>query len=73
MDPVVFTGRMPLERFKEERQREYKRMVENGTLESALCDPPTREEMSWIIVFGFTALSIGLALAVAIFWALLSH
>jgi len=73
MDPVVFTGRMPLERFKEERQREYKRMVENGTLESALCDPPTKEEMAWIVAFGFTALSIGLALAVGIFWALLSH
>jgi thiosulfate reductase cytochrome b subunit len=73
MDPVVFTGRMPLEKFKEERPREYRRMVEKGTLESALCDPPTREEMAWIIAFGFFALSIGLALAVGIFWALLSH
>jgi thiosulfate reductase cytochrome b subunit len=73
MDPVVFTGRMPLEKFKEERPREYKRMVESGELEKALCEPPTREEMVWVYVFGFTALSIGLALAVGIFWALLSH
>ena len=73
MDPVVFTGRMPLEKFKEERPREYNRMVEKGTLEKALCDPPTREEMSWIVVFGFSALTIGLALAVGIFWALFSH
>lgn len=73
MDPVVFTGRMPLEKFKEERPREYQRRLENGTLEKALCDPPTREEMVWVYFFGFTALFIGLALAVAIFWALLSH
>lgn len=73
MDPVVFTGRMPLERFKEERPREYRRMVEKGTLEKSLCDPPAREEMAWVIVFGFTALTIGLALAVGIFWALFSH
>ena len=73
MDPVVFTGRMPLEKFKEERPREYQRMVDNGTLEKALCEPPTKEEMVWVYFFGFTALSIGVALAVAIFWALLSH
>jgi hypothetical protein len=48
-------------------------MVEKGTLEKSLCDPPAREEMAWVIVFGFTALTIGLALAVGIFWALFSH
>jgi len=73
LDPVVFTGRMPLERFKEERPREYQRMVANGTLEDAICPAPTKEEMGWVYVFGFTALSIGLTLAVAIFWALLSR
>jgi len=73
MDPVVFTGRMPLEKFKEERPREYQRMVDNGTLEKALCEPPTREEMVWVYVFGFSALTVGLALALGIFWALLSH
>lgn len=73
MDPVVFTGRMPLEKFKEERPKEYQRMVEKGTLEDAMRPPPTREEMAWVYGFGFAALSIGLALAVAIFWALLAH
>lgn len=73
MDPVVFTGRMPLEKFKEERPREYQRMVEKGTLDAALCEPPTREELTWVYLFGFSAVAIGLALAVAIFWALLSY
>jgi len=40
MDPVVFTGRMPLEKFKEERPREYQEMVDSGTLEKHLCEPP---------------------------------
>jgi cytochrome b subunit of formate dehydrogenase len=70
MDPVVFTGRMPLEKFKEERPREYQEMVEAGTLERHLCEAPTRAEMTWVYVFGFTALAMGLALAVGIFWAL---
>jgi len=72
MDPVVFTGRMPLEKFKEERPREYQEMVDNGTLEKHLCEPPTRAEMTWVYVFGFSALAIGLALAVGIFYAILT-
>jgi thiosulfate reductase cytochrome b subunit len=73
MDPVVFTGRMPLEKFREERPKEYQRMVDEGTLEKAMCDAPTREEMVWVSIFGFSALFTGLVLAVAIFWAFLSH
>ena len=33
MDTVVFTGRMPLEAFKEERPLEYERLVAQGKLE----------------------------------------
>jgi cytochrome b subunit of formate dehydrogenase len=73
MDPVVFLGRMPLEKFKEERPKEYQRMVEKGTLERNLRHPPTREELMWVYFVGFVALTIGLALAVFIFWALLTH
>ena len=73
MDPVVFTGRMSLEKFKEERPKEYQRMVENGTLEQNLRPAPTRYEMMWVYIFGFAMLAIGLALAVAIFVALFTH
>ncbi|WP_405232622.1 hypothetical protein [Lentisalinibacter salinarum] len=73
MDPVVFLGRMPLDKFKEERPKEYQRMVEKGTLERNLRHPPTREELMWVYFVGFMALTIGLALAVFIFWALLTH
>ncbi len=72
MDPVIFIGRMPLDRFKEERPLEYERMVAEGTLEQNLVPPPTKEMMLRAHVFGFTALAIGVALAVFIFAALLS-
>jgi cytochrome b subunit of formate dehydrogenase len=73
LDPVIFTGRMSLERFKEERPMEYERLVEHGELESRLVDPPSRSTMRKAHIFGFTATGIGIFLAVAIFWALLAQ
>lgn len=72
MDPVIFTGRMPLARLKEERPKEYQRLVDSGELESAMAEPPTPAELRNAQWFGFTALFIGLALAVAIFWSVLA-
>ena len=71
MDPVIFTGKMPLEKFKEERPLEYQRLVDQGKLESVLVDPPTREHLVEAYVFGFIAVAIGIALAVGIFVGLL--
>jgi cytochrome b subunit of formate dehydrogenase len=70
MDPVVFTGRMPLERFKDERPQEYARMVASGRLEQMLLPAPTPAELARAYVFGFFAVAIGVALAVGIFIAL---
>jgi len=71
LDPVIFTGRIPLERFRQERPLEYQRMIDAGTLEKAIVDPPTREQLRVARIFGYTALAIGLWLAVLIFRALL--
>ncbi len=71
MDPVIFTGKMPLEKFKEERPLEYERAVREGRLESMLVDPPSREHLVEAYVFGFLAVAIGIGLAVAIFVGLL--
>ena len=71
MDPVVFTGRMPLERFKDERPHEYERLVASGGLEKLLMPAPTKTELVRAYVFGFIAVAIGVALAVGIFVALL--
>ncbi len=66
LDPVIFTGRVPLARFKEERPVEYQRMVREGTLEAALAPPPSEGEMTFARIFGFAAVALGLLLAVAI-------
>lgn len=71
MDTVVFTGRMPLETFEEERPLEYERLVAQGQLEEKLGPPPTAGEFRLAYVFGFAALAIGIVLAVFIFKALL--
>jgi cytochrome b subunit of formate dehydrogenase len=73
MDAVVFTGRMSLERFRSERPLEYQRLVDNNELENYLVDPPAPHEMRLAHVWGTIFLSIGVALAIGIIWALLSH
>ena len=66
LDQVVFVGSMPLSRFKDERAREYERLVSRGELERYLVDAPSPEALARARVFGFVALTIGLALAVGI-------
>jgi cytochrome b subunit of formate dehydrogenase len=73
LDPVIFTGRMSLQRFKEERPLEYQRLADSGELEKHLVNPPTGEDLRFARAFGFTALTIGLVLAFAILWGLISH
>lgn len=72
MDPVVFTGRIPLERFKEERPLEYQRLLAANQLERLYVPPPTTAELTRAYIFGFIAVAIGVALAVGIFIGLLS-
>jgi cytochrome b subunit of formate dehydrogenase len=72
MDTVIFTGRMPLAVFKEERALEYERLVAEGKLDEYLMPPPTPAELRRAYIFGFTALTIGVILAGLIFWGLAS-
>jgi len=72
MDTVVFTGRMPLATFKHERPLEYERLMKEGKFEERLAPAPTALELRLTYIFGFTAVAIGVLLAVFIFWALLS-
>lgn len=66
IDTVIFTGRMPLERFKHERPLEYERLAESGELEKYLDDPPTRGDILHARIFGFTVMIAGLALMIGI-------
>ena len=73
MDIVIFTGKMSLERFKEERSLEYQRLVDNGELESYLVDPPTAAERRRAYFWGSIFLTTGILLAIGIIWALVAH
>jgi thiosulfate reductase cytochrome b subunit len=72
MDPVIFTGSMPLHRFREERPLEYQRMLEAGALEQHFVPPPDRSRVMVAHVFGFSAMAFGIWLAFLIFKALAS-
>jgi hypothetical protein len=69
MDPVIFTGRVPLDEFKLDRPREYRELVESGKLEERLVDPPSPDMLRIWRIFGFTALAIGLTLIALIIYA----
>lgn len=73
MDTVIFTGKMTLSRFKEERSVEYERLVSEGTLDSVLTAPPSRFAKIASKTFGFAAYISGLIMVVAIFLTLLSR
>ncbi len=66
LDPVIFTGSMPLERFKEERPAEYERLSASGELEKYLVPPPSERLVNFAHAFGFSALAIGVMLGLAL-------
>ena len=68
MDTVIFSGRIPLEELKEDRPREYERLVESGELEQQLVDPLPSYVLRGLKIFGWFALSLGIALIVLIIW-----
>ncbi len=73
MDLVIFTGKIPLERFKAERPLEYERLVESGELEEYLVDPPNKRQIRDAYLFGSIFLFLGVLLAIGIITALLTH
>jgi cytochrome b subunit of formate dehydrogenase len=64
MDLVMFLGRMPLERFKEERPAEYQHLVESGELEKYFEDPPSERAIRRSRWVGFTTLTLGVILGI---------
>ncbi|MBI2567331.1 MAG: hypothetical protein HYV63_09900 [Candidatus Schekmanbacteria bacterium] len=64
LDPVIFTGRMPLHRFQEERPLEYERLTASGELERLIVPPPMERTKTLAYLFGFAALGFGLLLGI---------
>ena len=73
MDTVIFTGYMPLEHFKHERPREYQEVKEAGKLDQRVFEKEfSKDNMRVIRILGFTALTIGVLLIIAIVYTLIA-
>lgn len=70
IDLVIFTGRVPLDEFKEEREREYEELVKEGKLEDLMVEPYQPIVIRAIKVFGYTALGVGFSIIVMIIYAM---
>ncbi len=71
MDPVIFTGRVPLAELRYDKPDEYARMVESGELEEHMVDAIPSPVERGLRVFGFLVLTVGLTLIVLIVYTML--
>jgi hypothetical protein len=62
----MFTGSVPLEKFKHEHTVEYRRLVETGELKNYLVDAPSRPMTIGSKILGFALMAIGLILFILI-------
>jgi len=65
MDPVIFTGRVPLEELRHDKPAEYEELMASGSveeIEKKLTDAVHPKAERAFKIFGFTALAIGLTL-----------
>jgi cytochrome b subunit of formate dehydrogenase len=69
MDTVIFTGRVPIQEFRLDRPREFEELVRTGRLKKHLDEPLPPMVVKGMKVFGWIALSLGLALILLIIWA----
>jgi predicted CXXCH cytochrome family protein len=71
MDPVIFTGGVPLEELKRDKPDEYEELIQSGKLEDRLMDPyPAKLERAFK-VFAMLALAVGITLIALIIYSML--
>jgi cytochrome b subunit of formate dehydrogenase/nitrate/TMAO reductase-like tetraheme cytochrome c subunit len=66
LDIVMFTGAMPLDKFKREHRVEYDRLAQSGELKRYLVDAPSRPMTIGSKILGFFLMAAGLILLVLI-------
>jgi cytochrome b subunit of formate dehydrogenase len=71
MDIVIFTGRMDLDEFRQDKPAEYEALVKSGELESRLVEPYQPIVLRSVKVFGWIALTIGFSIVLWIVYAML--
>jgi len=72
MDPVIFTGLVPLDEYRKERPREYQMLKDSGKLKKRVVfQEITPERMKFVRFFGYLFLSLGVALTLLIIYSML--
>jgi cytochrome b subunit of formate dehydrogenase len=71
MDPVIFTGQVPLEELKRDKPREYEALLASGRLNETLVEPYPKRRERVLKALGFTALAVGLTLIALIVYSML--
>jgi hypothetical protein len=71
MDIVIFTGRMSLEEFQEDKPGEYEALVKSGELEKHLVEAYPPIVLRAVRAFGWTALTVGFLIVLWIIYAML--
>ena len=72
LDPVIFTGVVPLDHYKEDRPEEYKYLKESGMLKKvAKLKEISPRRMLLVRIFGYTFLVGGITLTVLIIYSML--
>jgi cytochrome b subunit of formate dehydrogenase len=66
LDIQMFTGVMPLEKFKEDHAIEYDRLVKTGELEKYLVEAPSQPMTRGSTILGFTLMAAGLILLILV-------
>lgn len=69
IDVSILTGRVPLERFKEERPLQYETLVREGRLEAAIVPPPSKVLTVISVIFGLAVVITGVALIALVIFA----
>lgn len=69
IDVSILTGRMPLERFREEHPLQYQRLVSEGTLERSIVPPPSVFMTAISVIFGLAVIVTGLTLIALVIFA----
>jgi predicted CXXCH cytochrome family protein len=72
LDPVIFTGIVPLDEYKEDRPEEYNYLKESGKLKKvAVLKEISPRRMLLVRVFGYAFLALGITLTVLIIYSML--
>jgi cytochrome b subunit of formate dehydrogenase len=73
MDIVMFTGAVPVEEFRREHALQYKRLLDDGSLDKYLVEAPSAPMTRYSKILGAVLIFVGLLLLVMVLAGFLGH